>query len=287
MNLSQTARLLSTVASFNNRTVGETDVVAWQSVLSDVDLADAERAVRDHYAESTEWIMPAHVRRAVRDMVSQRDMAERATPWAAGQYGVLKADAMPEVAGPVDENALTPSVRALLDATRAMLPEGSREALMPRRVAWEKEFAAQERQKNAVPNPHYKPPKTQYVTAEEELADRSQAYTADFQAKLDRDHAALGGHGPHFRPMGQCPGGIMSWTDLNHGGVLRHQDGGLCGGHLVESPPEAEHECLIKDGRCLVKGHDDRHRCGDCSFATVSAERFDGHLVATGHSEAA
>lgn len=244
MNLSQTARLLSTVASFNNRTVGETDVVAWQSVLSDVDLADAERAVRDHYAESTEWIMPAHVRRAVRDMVSQRDMAERATPWAAGQYGVLKADAMPEVAGPVDENALTPSVRALLDATRAMLPEGSREALMPRRVAWEKEFAAQERQKNAVPNRHY-------------------------------------------RPMGQCPGGIMSWTDYDHGGVLRHQDGELCVGHLVESPPEAGHECLIKDGRCLVKGHDERHRCGDCSFVTVSAERLDWHLAATGHSEAA
>lgn len=287
MNLSETARALALVQAFDQRTVGDADVIAWQGVLADATLADVEEAVRQHYAEETGRIMPAHIRRAVRDMVSQREMARTATPWAPGQYGVLKADAMPEVTGPVDENALTPSVRALLDATRAMLPEGSREALMPRRVAWEKEFAAQERQKNAVPNPHYKPPKTQYVAAEEELADHSQAYTADFQTKLDRDHEALGGHGPHFRPMGQCPGGIMSWSDLNHGGVLRHQDGSLCGGHLVESPPEAKHECLIKDGRCLVKGHDDRHRCGDCSFVTVSAERLDWHLAATGHSEAA
>lgn len=244
MNLSETARLLGAMAAFDRRTIGDSDVIAWQAVLPDASFEDCLAAVKSYYAVSVEWMMPAHVRRGVAVIEKAREMARTATPWAPGQYGVLKADAMPEVAGPIDENALTPSVRALLDATRAMLPEGSREALMPRRVAWEKEFAAQERQKNAVPNRHY-------------------------------------------RPMGQCPGGIMSWTDYDHGGVLRHQDGELCVGHLVESPPEAGHECLIKDGRCLVKGHDERHRCGDCSFVTVSAERLDWHLAATGHSEAA
>jgi hypothetical protein len=30
VNLSQTARLLSMIAAFNNRTIGEADAVAWQ-----------------------------------------------------------------------------------------------------------------------------------------------------------------------------------------------------------------------------------------------------------------
>lgn len=266
MNLSETARALALVQAFDQRTVGDADVIAWQGVLADATLADVEEAVRQHYAEETGRIMPAHIRRAVRDMVSQREMARTATPWAPGQYGVLKADAMPEVAGPVDENALTPSVRALLDATRAMLPEGSREALMPRRVAWEKEFAAQERQKNAVPNPHY-------------------------------------------RPMAFCPGGVQAWNDFDHAGAVRHQNGSFCG-HDANAP--LPHECLIKDGRCLVKGHEHylteqekteaygsksklaeaetvakvhAHHCADCTFTSAKAEVLDHHMARTGHVE--
>jgi hypothetical protein len=157
MNLSQTAKLLSMIAAFNNRTIGEADVAAWQSVLPDVELPDAEEAVRRHYAENTEWLMPAHVRHLVRDIVQEREDLARATPWAPGQHGVLKADAMPEVLGPVDESAITPPVRALLESVRAMLPEGSREALMPRRVAWEREHRAFVRTRDGEPNPLYRP----------------------------------------------------------------------------------------------------------------------------------
>jgi hypothetical protein len=158
VNLSETARLLATVAAYNNRTVGEADVEAWQAVLSDVDLDDAKAAVREHYAEQTEWIMPAHVRRLVRDMVTQREMAARHTGWAPGQAGVPKDQAYPEVTDTVKAlEQLPASVLDLVTRVRAMLPEGSREALYPRREAWEREHKAYLRTHNPEPNPHYRP----------------------------------------------------------------------------------------------------------------------------------
>lgn len=157
MNHSETVKLLALMAAMDRRTVGDAEVMAWQGVLSDVDFEDAAEAVRRHYRESDEYLMPVHVRRGADAVRRAREAAASATPWAPGQYGVLKADAMPEIAGPVDEKALTPEIRGLLASVRAMLPEGSREALMPRRVAWEREHAAYRRTRDAVPNPHYRP----------------------------------------------------------------------------------------------------------------------------------
>lgn len=157
MNRAETARLLAAIAAFNNRTIGEADVEAWQSVLPDVTLTDAMEAVRQHYAENTEWLMPAHVRHLVRDIHREREALARSTGWAPGQAGVPKDQAMPEVSGPVAAGELTAPVRALLDSVRAMLPEGSREALMPRTVAWEREHRAFTRVRDGEPNPLYKP----------------------------------------------------------------------------------------------------------------------------------
>ena len=153
MNLDETARALGLAQAFDRRTVGEMDVRSWQLILADVSAADTMEAIRQHYAEETDWIMPAHIRRFCRDVERARQMS----PWAPGQYGVSRAEAMPEVAGPVDESALTPQVRDLLQSVRAMLPEGSREALMPRRTAWEREHAAYLRSHNGEPNPLYRP----------------------------------------------------------------------------------------------------------------------------------
>lgn len=157
MNITETTQALALAQAFDNRTVGEVNIRAWFSVLSDADAADVMAAIRDHYAGTTEWIMPAHIRAAVSVMVQRRAAAARATGWAPGQHGVPVADAMPEVSGPIDESVITPSVRALLDATRAMLPEGSREALMPRKVAWEREHTAFVRVRDGEPNPRYRP----------------------------------------------------------------------------------------------------------------------------------
>jgi len=153
MNIAETTNALALAQAFDNRTVGEVNIRAWFSVLVHADAADVMAAIRDHYATTTEWIMPAHILRAVAAMVKTRE----ASPWAPGQYGVPLADAMPEISGPIDESAISPSVRALLEATRAMLPEGSREKLMPRTVAWEREHRAHVRVRDAEPNPLYKP----------------------------------------------------------------------------------------------------------------------------------
>ena len=155
MNLKETNTALAMVQAFDRRTVGEVDVRAWHSVLGDLEMADVLEAVRRHYADSSEWMMPVHVRRGVALLVKER--ARAATPWAAGQYGVPKADAIPEITGPVDESTLAPAVRALLADLRSKLPDGSRDDLYPRRAAWEREHAAYLRTKNAEPNPLYRP----------------------------------------------------------------------------------------------------------------------------------
>jgi hypothetical protein len=157
VNRSETARLLATISSFNNRTIGEGDVIAWQSVLADVELPDAEEAVRRHFAENTEWVMPAHVRRLVRDIIRERESA--ASLWAPGQYGVLKDQAVPEL--PRGERLtagdISPRVVELLSQLRAELPEAPRETLFPRQVAWERLQMARRRAATAAPNPHYRP----------------------------------------------------------------------------------------------------------------------------------
>ncbi|WP_073793147.1 zinc finger domain-containing protein [Streptomyces uncialis] len=63
---SQTAELLSFAAAFDRRTIGEADVLAWQTVLADIDFNAARQAVTAHYATETRWIMPADIRQAVR-----------------------------------------------------------------------------------------------------------------------------------------------------------------------------------------------------------------------------
>jgi hypothetical protein len=157
MNLKETNTALALVQAFDRRTVGEVDVRAWHSVLGDLEVADVMEAIRLHYADNSDWMMPAHVRRGVTQIVEEREAASRATPWAPGQYGVLKAEAMPEVTGPVDESALTPPVRALLAELRARIPAGSRDDLAPRRAYWEREHAAYLRTRDAEPNPLYRP----------------------------------------------------------------------------------------------------------------------------------
>jgi hypothetical protein len=146
------------MSSFDRRTIGDADVIAWQAVLSDAVFEDCLEAVKQHYAEETDWMMPAHVRRAVRDMVSQRGAVARMTGWAPGQAGVPKDQAVPEVASGerLALSDLPAAVADLVARVRADLPEGSREALMPRRVAWEREHAAFVRQRDAGVNPHYR-----------------------------------------------------------------------------------------------------------------------------------
>lgn len=72
MNLQETAVLLALAASFDRRNIGEADVRAWHQVLADVDLDDAKTAVTDHYGQTTDWLMPAHIRTRVKALRAAR-----------------------------------------------------------------------------------------------------------------------------------------------------------------------------------------------------------------------
>jgi hypothetical protein len=65
MNLRETSEVLARAAAYDYRTVGESDIRAWHDALSDLDVDACGRAVVAHYRESTDRLMPAHVRRLV------------------------------------------------------------------------------------------------------------------------------------------------------------------------------------------------------------------------------
>ncbi|MGW4602709.1 hypothetical protein ACWENS_05465 [Streptomyces sp. NPDC004532] len=62
MNAADAAELLTLAAAFDRRTIGEADARAWAAALNAIPLDDDTRAaVARHYAESSDWITPAHV----------------------------------------------------------------------------------------------------------------------------------------------------------------------------------------------------------------------------------
>lgn len=65
MNYAETAQLLTAVAACDNRRIDDATVAMWHDVLGDLPLADALEAIRRHFAKSTEWLMPAHIRAGV------------------------------------------------------------------------------------------------------------------------------------------------------------------------------------------------------------------------------
>jgi hypothetical protein len=66
MTPEETGQLLGTCAAYDRRTVGEADVIAWFRVLGDLPYTGCEAAVIAHYTDSSDWIMPADIRRRVR-----------------------------------------------------------------------------------------------------------------------------------------------------------------------------------------------------------------------------
>jgi hypothetical protein len=76
MNRSEIAKILALAAARDLRTVGDVDVLAWHEDIGDLDFADAREAVTRHYRESTDRLMPAHVRRLVKLVREERRRLE-------------------------------------------------------------------------------------------------------------------------------------------------------------------------------------------------------------------
>lgn len=86
MNRSETALLLGAIAARDQRTVGETDVLAWHEDLSDLPFDDARAAVSRHFRDSTDRIMPAHIRRQTRILRDERRASTAVAELPPGRF---------------------------------------------------------------------------------------------------------------------------------------------------------------------------------------------------------
>lgn len=75
MTRREIALLLAMVSSYDRRSAGEAEIVAWHAALDDIALEDAKQAVVAHFRESRDWLMPADVRRHVK--ASRQEQAGR------------------------------------------------------------------------------------------------------------------------------------------------------------------------------------------------------------------
>lgn len=146
MNHAETHDVLRLAASFDNRRFDDVAVIAWQAALDDIPFADGRAALLDHFRESAEYLMPVHIRRGALYIDRERRRAER----ERSERLALEAEASePTRYDRSDET------RALIAALRDSLPEGDPDKL--RRPEWLEHDKRRDRERNAVPNPHYDP----------------------------------------------------------------------------------------------------------------------------------
>lgn len=80
MTPTDTAKVLAKIASYDRRTVGDTDILAWHEALNDLDARDALDAVTAHYRAETRWLMPADIRHHAETAANRRLQANRRIP---------------------------------------------------------------------------------------------------------------------------------------------------------------------------------------------------------------
>ena len=66
MTRDEVVDLLTLIASYDRRTVGNADIAAWKLAVGDLEFADAQEAVVAHVRQSSDWTTPAHIRQLVK-----------------------------------------------------------------------------------------------------------------------------------------------------------------------------------------------------------------------------
>lgn len=66
MRLTETGELLALISAYDNRNFNKETTAAWYDLLSPYTLAEAKHAVKKHYAESRDWLMPSDVLRIIK-----------------------------------------------------------------------------------------------------------------------------------------------------------------------------------------------------------------------------
>lgn len=78
MEIAEVGKLLTLMAAYDQRKVGEADVMAWSEIVGKFDFEDAKAAVLAHYATTADRIMPAHIAVFVKNR--EADRAARSRP---------------------------------------------------------------------------------------------------------------------------------------------------------------------------------------------------------------
>lgn len=68
----QAVALLAIASGFDNRKPDRDTPAFWAETLADVDYDDARAVIVAHFHESTEWLMPAHIVKGVREIEAAR-----------------------------------------------------------------------------------------------------------------------------------------------------------------------------------------------------------------------
>jgi hypothetical protein len=155
MTRAQVALLLGLAATRDQRNVGETDVMAWHEDIGDLDFEDARAAVSQHFRESTDRIMPAHVRRIAAQIDRDRRKAARE------EQERLAIEAADAGRGPTQNRSA--EIAEFVARVRDVLPEGDPDTLRYAKGYWREQQEAAEREANAEPNPEYDPTMAQPV----------------------------------------------------------------------------------------------------------------------------
>lgn len=66
MRLTETGALLALISAYDNRQFNVEVTAAWYDLLGPYTLAEAKHAVKKHYSESRDWLMPADVLRIIK-----------------------------------------------------------------------------------------------------------------------------------------------------------------------------------------------------------------------------
>lgn len=149
MNFDETTALTTILFTAYDRPKPDGLDEVWYAALSDVPFDLARLAAIQLIQTSTFVPKIAELRSRAAEIGRdrRRQLREADERLAIEQYAAT--------AGPLTDRSA--DIQAFVGQVRSGLPDGDREALRPRTVAWEREHRAFERATNAAPNPDYDP----------------------------------------------------------------------------------------------------------------------------------
>lgn len=147
MNLAEVHQLLALASTLDNRRFDDATVYAWHEILGDLPYADCKAAIYAHFAESDEYLMPVHIRRAALEAERLRRRDQR--------LALEAAEAEQLAIAAVSTEDRSEEVKALIDDLRDKLPPS--DPMKFRRPEWVEVEKARERAAKAEPNPLYNP----------------------------------------------------------------------------------------------------------------------------------